>query len=132
MVPVLNRECIEDYPVPGNPKFVIAKGMLVVIPAAAYHRDADIYPNPDTFDPDNFAPEKVAQRDNVEWLPFGEGPRNCIGMRFGLMQVRIGLALLLKNFKFSVCGKTPIPMTYNKMSFLVQSEHSICLYVEKV
>lgn len=132
VVPVLNRECIEDYPVPGNPKFVIAKGMLVVIPAAAYHRDADIYPNPDTFDPDNFAPEKVAQRDNVEWLPFGEGPRNCIGMRFGLMQVRIGLALLLKNFKFSVCGKTPIPMTYNKMSFLVQSEHSICLYVEKV
>nr|XP_014094146.1 cytochrome P450 6a9 [Bactrocera oleae] len=132
VVPVLNRECMEEYPVPGNPKFVIAKGMQVLIPCAAYHRDADIYPNPDTFDPDNFTPEKVAQRDGVEWLPFGEGPRNCIGMRFGQMQARIGLALLLKNFKFSVCGKTPIPMKYDKINFIVQSEHAICVYVEKV
>lgn len=132
VLPILNRECMEEYTVPGNPKFVISKGMQVLIPAASFHRDADIYPNPDTFDPDNFSPEKVAQRDSVEWLPFGDGPRNCIGMRFGQMQARIGLALLLKNFKFSVCGKTPIPMTYDKEQFLVQSEHGISLHVEKV
>ncbi|XP_017468127.1 PREDICTED: probable cytochrome P450 6a21 [Rhagoletis zephyria] len=132
VLPVLNRECMEEYAVPGNPKYVIAKGMQVVIPAAAYHRDPELYPNPNSFDPDNFSPEKVAHRDGVEWLPFGEGPRNCIGMRFGQMQARIGLALLLKNFKFSVDGKTPIPMTYDKVNFLVQSEHGICLYVEKI
>ncbi|XP_067627251.1 probable cytochrome P450 6a21 [Eurosta solidaginis] len=132
VLPVLNRVCMEDYVVPGNPTYVIPKGMHVVIPSGAFHRSADLYPNPDEFNPDNFTPEKVAQRDGIEWLPFGEGPRNCIGMRFGQMQVRVGLALLLKNFKFSVCGKTPIPMTYNKKSFIVSSEHDIYLYVKKV
>nr|AAB37340.1 cytochrome P450 monooxygenase [Ceratitis capitata] len=132
VLPILNRECMEEYPVPGHPGFVIGKGMQVIIPAAPFHRDADIYPNPNTFDPDNFSPDRVAQRDGVYWLPFGEGPRNCIGMRFGQMQARVGLALLLKNFKFSVCGKTPIPMKYNKVNFLLQSEHGISLYIEKV
>ena len=118
--------------VPDNPKYVIKKDMPVLIPASAIHRDAQFYPNPNEFNPDHFTPEKVAARNSVEWLPFGDGPRNCIGMRFGQMQTRIGLTLLLKNFKFSVCPQTPIPMTYDKKAFLVMSESGIYLKVEKL
>ncbi|KAH8252936.1 hypothetical protein KR032_002757, partial [Drosophila birchii] len=132
VLPVLNRECLEDFVVPDNPKYVIKKGMRIIIPAGAMHRDERLYPNPDTFNPDNFSPERVKERDSVEWLPFGDGPRNCIGMRFGQMQTRIGLALLMKDFKFSVCEKTTIPMKYHKEMFLVASESGIYLKVERV
>jgi len=132
VLPVLNRECLEDYEVPGHPKYVIKKGMPVLIPCGAMHRDEKLYANPNTFNPDNFSPERVKERDSVEWLPFGDGPRNCIGMRFGQMQARIGLALLIKDFKFSVCEKTTIPMTYNKEMFLIASNSGIYLKAERV
>ncbi|XP_017069429.1 probable cytochrome P450 6a21 [Drosophila eugracilis] len=132
VLPVLNRECLEDFVVPENPKYVIKKGMPIIIPAGAMHRDEKFYANPNTFDPENFSAERVKERDSVEWLPFGDGPRNCIGMRFGQMQTRIGLALLIKDFKFSVCEQTTIPMKYNKEMFLIASESGIYLKVERV
>ncbi|XP_034479135.1 probable cytochrome P450 6a21 [Drosophila innubila] len=132
IVPMLNRLCLEDYVVPGYPNYVIKKGMPVIIPAGAMHRDEKLYPNPNRFNPDNFTPERVKNRDSAEWLPFSIGPRNCIGLRFGDMQTRIGLAMLLKNFKFSVCDQTPIPMKYKKTSNLVNSESGIFLHVERV
>ncbi|KAH8401701.1 hypothetical protein KR009_007402, partial [Drosophila setifemur] len=131
VLPVLNRQCLEDFVVPENPKYVIKKGMPILIPAGPMHRDEKLYPNPDTFNPDNFSPERVKERDSIEWLPFGDGPRNCIGMRFGLMQSRIGLALLIKDFKFSVCEQTPIPMKYDKEVFLISSESGVYLKVER-
>ncbi|XP_036333110.1 cytochrome P450 6a9-like [Rhagoletis pomonella] len=132
IVPMLTRECLEDYQVAGHPKYQIKKGMFVVIPAVGIHFDEDYYPNPEEFNPDNFTAEKVAQRDSIEWLPFGDGPRNCIGLRFGLMQARIGLAYLLKNFKFDVCEKTQIPIQYNKKTFISMAESDVYLRVEKV
>ncbi|KAH8355324.1 hypothetical protein KR093_010929 [Drosophila rubida] len=132
VLPVLNRECLEDFVVPGYPKYVIKKGMAVIIPAGAMHRDEKLYPNPNEFNPDNFEPERVKNRDSVEWLPFGDGPRNCIGMRFGEMQARIGLVKLLTKFRFSVCDQTPDPIKYDIASFLVSSASGIHLKVEKV
>ncbi|XP_030388364.1 cytochrome P450 6a2 [Scaptodrosophila lebanonensis] len=132
IVPELDRKALNDYVVPGNPKYVIEKGTSVIIPACAMHRDPDLYPNPDQFDPDRFSPEQVAARDSVEWLPFGDGPRNCVGLRFGQMQARIGLARLIQNFKFSVCEKTDIPLTYDPKSFVMGTVGGIYLRVERV
>ncbi|XP_075166602.1 putative cytochrome P450 6a21 [Haematobia irritans] len=132
VVPVLNRQALEDYEVPGHPKYVIKKGMPVLIPVSAIHHDERYYPNPHQFNPDNFSPENVAQRDSILYMPFGEGPRNCIGMRFGKMQTAVGLALLLKNFKFSVCSETQIPLKYDKKNFLISSEKGITLKVTKI
>lgn len=106
--------------------------MNVTIPSAAIHRDPDYYPNPDVFNPDNFAPDAVAQRDPCLWLPFGEGPRNCIGVRFAILQTTVGLAMLLKTFKFSPCADTDIPVKFDKKSFMLNTEKGIVLSVEKV
>ncbi|XP_037815472.1 cytochrome P450 6a9-like [Lucilia sericata] len=132
VLPLITRYASEDYPVPGHPKFIIKKDMLVLIPAGAIHRDERYYPNPNVFNPDNFTADKVAQRDSVLHMPFGDGPRNCIGMRFGKMQALVGLAVLLKNFKFTVCDKTQIPMKYDKNNFLCSSEGGIHLRVTKL
>ncbi|XP_075168006.1 putative cytochrome P450 6a21 [Haematobia irritans] len=129
---VLNRCALEDYVVPGHPKYIIKKGMPILIPVAAIHRDERYYPQPNVFNPDNFSPEMVKQRDSILYLPFGEGPRNCVGMRFGKMQVIIGLALMLKNFKFSTCDKTTIPMEFDKRNFLTSPAKGVYLKVEKI
>ncbi|XP_013112023.2 cytochrome P450 6a9 [Stomoxys calcitrans] len=132
VLPVINRLALEDYVVPGNPRYVIKKGMPVLIPAGALHRDERYYPNPLVFNPDHFSADKVANRDSILYLPFGEGPRNCIGLRFGKMQTMVGLALLLKHFKFSTCAETQKPLTLCKKSFLISTDRGIYLKVTKI
>ncbi|XP_065369500.1 probable cytochrome P450 6a21 [Calliphora vicina] len=132
IIPHLNRQALADYVVPGHPKYVIKKDMPVIIPAYGMHHDPDLYPDPEKFDPERFDASQVKQRDAIEWLAFGDGPRNCIGMRFGLMQTRVGLIYLLRNFRFSVCDKTEVPLEWNKKSFILSSKNGIILKVEKV
>ncbi|XP_073846685.1 probable cytochrome P450 6a21 [Musca autumnalis] len=132
IVPHLNRQALVDYVVPGNPKYVIKKGMPIFIPAYGMHHDPSLYPNPEKFDPDRFEPSAAKQRDTVEFLAFGDGPRNCIGMRFGIMQTRVGMAYLLRNFKFSVCEETEVPLQWSKTSFVLCSKNGIFLKVDKL
>jgi len=75
----LMRQSIEPHIFDGT-SFTISKNQRVWIPVHAIHRDSDIYPEPDVFDPERFD-EKIAQsRNAMFYLPFGDGPRNCIGM----------------------------------------------------
>jgi len=131
-VPHIERKALHDYVVPGHPNLVIESGTQIIIPAAAYHRNEKYYPDPEKFDPDRFSAEEVAARDSVEFLAFGDGPRNCIGMRFGQMQTRVGMAQLIKNFKFSVCDKTDIPLVFNPESFVMGTIGGIYLRAERV
>lgn len=125
-VPVLNRKCLEDYPVPGHDeKYLIKKGMNVIIPVLAIQRDEE-------FNPDNFEASRCKDRDSVVFMPFGEGPRNCIGKRFGEMQTALVLATLIKNFKFSTCPQTQIPVIFNKETYFLGAGHGIHLRVEKI
>ncbi|XP_017082821.1 probable cytochrome P450 6a18 [Drosophila eugracilis] len=119
IIPNVDRVAAKRFVVPGNPKFVIEAGQSVIIPSTAIHHDPSIYPEPYEFRPERFSPEESAKRSSVAWLPFGEGPRNCIGLRFGQMQARIGLALLIKNFKFSTCPETADPLSFDPNSSIL-------------
>lgn len=76
-LPILNRECTKDYKIPGS-KYVITKGTAIVISMMGLHRDEKYFPQADTFDPDRFTDEKHAYNEKA-FIPFGEGPRNCVG-----------------------------------------------------
>lgn len=74
------RQNSEDYKVP-NHNLIIPKDCLTIIPVHAIHRDPDIYPEPDRFDPERFSEENKMKRSAVSFLAFGDGsPKNCIGV----------------------------------------------------
>lgn len=124
------RVAEEDYPVPGTNK-IVEKGQRIFIPAYSIHHDPDIYPNPEVFDPSRFESEEIKKRHAMSFLGFGDGPRNCIGARFGQMQTRIGLVTLLRSYRFTPCNKTLIPMKYSR-DFVLAPEGGMYLNVEKI
>lgn len=121
--------CVKDYQVP-NTDIVLEKGLRVIIPLDSIHRDGDYFPEPEKFNPDRFRPEEVAKRHPFSFLPFGDGPRNCIGMRFGKMQVRVLLIALLRDYRFTLTPKTPTPLGINLRLPLITPDE-VVLNVEK-
>ena len=80
----------------------IAPGTPVNVPIYAVHRHRALWHDPDAFDPRRFAPEAVKARHRYAYLPFGAGPRICIGMTFALMESTAILATLLPAVRLSL------------------------------
>lgn len=95
--------------------------MTVFIPFYAYHHDPDLFDEPEKFNPDRFLQgEGIANKAPYGFMPFADGPRICIGLRFGIMQSKIGIASLLNNFKFTLSSKTEIPIQFNTQVGVLQ------------
>lgn len=77
-VPVLFRMSTETYQIPGT-DVVLDKDVKISIPTYGIHHDPELYPDPMVFDPERFSEENVRKRHHYAFLPFGEGPRACIG-----------------------------------------------------
>lgn len=104
----------------------IRPGDTVVLPIYALHRHHDLWTDPDAFDPTRFADPKAI--DRFAYLPFGDGPRICIGASFALQEAVIILATLLARFKFALIpGKTPKPV----MILTLRPEGGVWLGVER-
>ncbi|KAJ4434867.1 hypothetical protein ANN_23438 [Periplaneta americana] len=129
-VPILNRECTKTYHIPGT-DVVLNEGDLTVIPVLGLHHDPKYYPNPEKFDPERFSEEEKAKRHHYAYLPFGEGPRICIGMRFGLMQTKVGLISLLSRYQFCVSKETPIPLVMEPKSVVLSPMGGMHLQIKK-
>ncbi|KXJ81549.1 probable cytochrome P450 6a14 [Aedes albopictus] len=127
----LTRTVSKDYKLP-NSNVVLQQGSTLIVPVYALHHDAEYYPNPEKYDPDRFTPEEMAKRNPYCFLPFGEGPRICIGLRFGMMQARVGLAYLLRDFSFTLSSQTPVPLKISPRSPVLTSEGGLWLKVEKL
>lgn len=72
------RKCTKDYCIPDT-NIVIEKGLSVLIPALALQRDSEYFPDPEEFDPERFNEENKSKIQDYTYIPFGEGPRICIG-----------------------------------------------------
>lgn len=82
------------------------KGVEVNIPLYVLHRDPQVWENPLEFNPENFSPEAKEKRNPYSYMPFGTGPRHCIGMRFALLEIKLALVKVLQRFKFERAPET--------------------------
>jgi cytochrome P450 len=82
----------------------VPAGTLVVIPVFAVHRHRKLWDDPDRFDPERFAPEREAKYPRTQFMPFGFGPRTCIGGTFAMMEATAILATLVRGARFGWDG----------------------------
>ncbi|KAK9884812.1 hypothetical protein WA026_009039 [Henosepilachna vigintioctopunctata] len=130
-VPGLPRICNKDYKVPGT-DLVLEKGVRVMISVAGIHHDPDYYADPEKFDPDRFSEDNKKNLTPNSFLPFGEGPRYCIGARFGLMQTKVGLVALLLNYELSINKKTQEPLQFDPEFVVASTKGGLWLDFKKI
>jgi cytochrome P450 len=103
--PIITRDASQDVVLGGEH---IPAGTNVFVPVYAVHRQPALWPDPDRFDPERFAPDVVKARHRYAYLPFGAGPRICIGMSFALLEAAAVLAVLLPALRLAgVPGREP-------------------------
>ncbi|XP_073813635.1 cytochrome P450 6a22-like [Musca autumnalis] len=129
--PAGKRVCRRLYTFPNG--LTIEPDVDIIVPIYAIHHDPEIYTQPETFRPERFAEDERKGRHPMSYLPFGAGPRVCIAERFGMMQTMLGLAMLLHNFKFSPCDRTPERLKYDPNIVLAfNCRNGIYLKVERI
>ncbi|XP_011869160.1 PREDICTED: cytochrome P450 9e2-like [Vollenhovia emeryi] len=132
---VLDRRCSKRYELPpaqpGCKSVIIEPDTVLMFPAYALHRDPRYFPNPDKFDPERFSEKN---KDNIlpyTYIPFGHGPRKCIGNRFALMQTKILIAHLLQKFILKTVEKTVEPVVFCKKEFSLKPDGGFWIGLEK-
>jgi cytochrome P450 len=104
---VLPRWSVERFELDGR---TYPERTLVFVNAFGIHRSSGAWPDPDRFDPDRFLPERETKRHKSAWIPFGVGPRVCIGNHFALMEGPIVLATWMRSARIEVDpGRTVEP-----------------------
>jgi len=116
---LLARQCAEDTTYKG---IRFPKGIDVNIPTYVLHRDPEVWQNPLDFNPDNFSPEAKSKRDPYSYLPFGTGPRQCIGMRLALLEIKQGLLEIMQRFKFERAPETVPTLEHRAVLLMVPKE----------
>ncbi|CAH1398022.1 unnamed protein product [Nezara viridula] len=111
---VLKRICTKKYYV--DERLTIPEGMEVFIPAQSLHMDPEYFPEPEKFNPERFLGlEKLPSI----FMPFGRGPRNCIGLRMAEIGFKIAVARLISDYIISPNPKTTLPLKYDRLSTFI-------------
>nr|UZE89834.1 cytochrome P450 CYP4XH1 [Chrysoperla zastrowi sillemi] len=97
--PILGRDALEDIQLDEN--YTIPKGSGIALGIYYTHRDPEYWNEPDVFDPERFQPEELKTRDPYSYLPFSGGPRNCLGIKYAYMAMKILIATVIRHYKLS-------------------------------
>jgi cytochrome P450 len=105
----MTRLSTEDLDLKGTH---VPKSSLIVIPIFVLHRHRRLWEDPERFNPDRFLPENEAKYPRTQFMPFGYGPRICIGSSFALIEATVILATLLQGMRFEWDGRhAPEPVS---------------------
>ncbi|CAH1174258.1 unnamed protein product [Phaedon cochleariae] len=136
IVPVIPKICTEKFTYsPTNPEYknlsvTIEPGTSICIPAYAIHHDPKFFE-----DPEKFMPERFMIKNGINkytYLGFGVGHRMCIGSRFAMTQMKIGLAHFIKNFEVKTSPKTRYPLKYDPWYFVLSVRDGIWVEIQNL
>lgn len=132
---VTDRLCTTPYTIAPEAKdetdLRLEKDSIVWIPIFGLHRDPKYFPNPERFDPERFNDENKKSIKPYSYLPFGVGPRNCIGSRFALLETKALFFHILTQFEIIPVEKTQIPLQLQKKGFNMTAENGFWLGLKK-
>ncbi|KAM5329864.1 cytochrome P450 3A12 [Glossophaga mutica] len=122
----IERVCKKDVEING---VFIPKGTVVMVPTFTLHRDPEYWSEPEEFHPERFSKSNKDSINPYIYMPFGNGPRNCIGMRFAFMNMKLAIVKVLQNFSFKPCKETQIPVELESQG-IIQPRKPIVLMAE--
>jgi cytochrome P450 len=100
-----SRQALADDELGG---FHLPRGWLAFVMPYVLHRLPAFWPDPEVFDPDRFLPERVAERPKFVYLPFGAGPRQCIGNQFALLEAQLSVACIAQRYRLHLVPGHPV------------------------
>jgi cytochrome P450 family 28 len=111
---------------------VIEEGTPIIFPSYGLQHDPQYFDDPERFRPERFIGANKDKIKKYTFMPFGEGPRTCLGQRFGVLQIKIGVVYILKNYQLLVNKKTQRPLKYNPMYFLTSPVGGLWIDFKKI
>ena len=126
----IERQATSDYKIESL-AVPIKKGDRIQVPIYAIHHDPDLFPDPDTFNPDRFMPDHKHQLVPCSFLPFMTGPRNCIGARFALLEAKTTIAAILMSYDICRSDKTAVPLDLSRVTLLMQAKDVTVKYAKR-
>ncbi|XP_044758905.1 uncharacterized protein LOC123316755 [Coccinella septempunctata] len=135
--PLLNmdRMCVRPYTIealmPWERPVEIERHTLIWIPVWCIHRDPNLWENPEVFDPERFSKENKRNIYKGTYIPFGMGPRSCLGARFAQMEIKVLFYELLRRFRIVPLKKSEIPFVPLSHSFSLASAKGFQFGLEK-
>lgn len=123
---LLFREAIENTRLGG---YDVPAGTIVLLPQFTVHKDERWFENPEKFRPERFSEERVADRPDFAYFPFGGGPHQCIGMHFAMMELKYVIPILMKSVNFELLSS---PEPDLNLELTLQPAHDIRMKVNKI
>ncbi|KAK5645832.1 hypothetical protein RI129_004296 [Pyrocoelia pectoralis] len=108
-VSFIHRECLEDYKIPST-GLVIQKGTPILVGLYGLHYDERHFPDAQKYKPERFSDDNGSNITNCTYIPFGQGPRACIGQMLGILLVKMAVTEILRNFSIERDSTTVEPV----------------------
>uniref|UniRef100_A0A224XNE3 Putative cytochrome n=1 Tax=Panstrongylus lignarius TaxID=156445 RepID=A0A224XNE3_9HEMI len=122
------RSCTKQYTFPNG--VAIEPGQSLTISVTTLHNDPTNFPEPKVYRPERFDPDQTIPA--CAYLPFGNGPRMCIAMRFAMLEMKYCIANLLQNYTFSLSPKTNQPMILSTTNLLTAPKEKLYFNISKL
>ncbi|XP_029851667.4 probable cytochrome P450 6a19 [Ixodes scapularis] len=129
VVAFTTRRALEDY---AYGDLVIRKGTSVLASTYQIHHDPTLWPEPDKFDPERFSPENKASIPANAFLPFGVGPKHCLGQRLAQLELAFITAMLLRRFRITLGPSQKPDMEYVTYAMLAAPKNGVWIKLQKL
>ncbi|XP_068970847.1 cytochrome P450 9e2-like [Bombus flavifrons] len=130
----MHKICTEKFELQGSDglTYRATPGVNIIIPVGGLQSDPKYWIDPEVYDPERFNEERKQTIEKMTFIPFGEGPRICVGMRMAMLQMKACLANLLRNYKLELSPRTQVPLKILPNYLLPEVSGGIWVYITKL